>query len=95
MNLTGKLITVGTDEAGLCRALLQLDPALVAKIEHLPMYEQVEIVPCNELTRLRGIIARNAAQRVDAEGEKMHILPSDIRDSLEILYAEIEAGRTP
>jgi hypothetical protein len=33
MNLTGKLITVGIDENGLCRALVQLDPAHVAKID--------------------------------------------------------------
>lgn len=47
---------------------------------------------CRELEtenqRLRGIIARNAMQRLEGEdAARMHVTPQDIRDSLEILHA--------
>jgi hypothetical protein len=46
MNLTGKLIQVGNDpESGLCRAVVLLDREEVRMLEHLPMYQRVELVP--------------------------------------------------
>lgn len=41
-----------------------------------------------ELTKLRGIIARNAMQRLKGEDAiEMYITADDIKDSLEVLYA--------
>jgi hypothetical protein len=48
MNLEGKLIEVGTDAKGLCRAIVQLDPCEVKKVARLPMYARVELVPVPE-----------------------------------------------
>jgi hypothetical protein len=41
-----------------------------------------------ELDRLRGIIARNAMQRLRGEdATELYITADDIKDSLEVLYA--------
>jgi hypothetical protein len=61
MNLTGKLIRVGEDETGLCRAIVQLDPSEVAKIDQLPMFEQVEIVPAPNAYALKLFNAVNSS----------------------------------
>jgi hypothetical protein len=46
VNLTGKLVQVGNDpESGLCRAVVLLDREEVRRLEHLPMYQRVEVVP--------------------------------------------------
>jgi hypothetical protein len=46
VNLTGKLVAVGNDpESGLCRAVVLLDREEVRRLEHLPMYQRVELVP--------------------------------------------------
>jgi len=46
----------------------------------------------SRLFHLRGIIARNAKQRLS--DNKMHITAKDINDSMDILHEEVIAGRT-
>jgi hypothetical protein len=59
MNLTGKLVQVGNEpESGLCRAVVLLDREEVRRLEHLPMYQRVELVP---------ISAENDPERKDAK----------------------------
>lgn len=52
-----------------------------------------------EVEKRNGIIARNAATRLscneDGEILKLYVTANDIKQSLDILYAEIEAGREP
>lgn len=55
--------------------------------------EIVSVAATSEIQKLHGIIARNAATRLSGDDGKLYITPDDIKDSLEILYAEIEAGR--
>lgn len=62
---------------------------------HPTVYDMAGL--CKELERenakMRGIIARNAKQRLNDDA--MHITPQDIKDSLEILYAEQEKEKKP
>jgi hypothetical protein len=51
MNLTGKLVQVGSGpESGLCRAVVLLDREEVRRLKHLPMYQRVELVPVRNIS---------------------------------------------
>lgn len=61
----------------------QLLDSRIAKTER-------EWAGAREIERLRGIIARNAKTRLAGDSGPLFITPDDIKDSLEILYAEME-----
>ena len=48
-----------------------------------------------EVAKLRGLVARNALQRLTAMGNSSayYFTAQDIKDSLDVLYAEQDAGR--
>lgn len=91
--MTGKIIEIGDLE---CLADMPEDQRsgllILASREQLKngrnlFGEMVEIVPAGELAKLRGIIARNAMQRLKGEAAtEMYVTPEDIKDSLEVLY---------
>lgn len=68
--------------------LRQLLDSRVAKNER-------EWAGAREIERLRGIIARNARSRLSGEDGTLYVTAEDIKDSLEILYAEMERGDLP
>jgi len=54
-----------------------------------------EWVGGREIKRLRGIIARNARTRLSGDDGPLFVTPRDIKESLEILYAEMEREDSP
>ena len=74
-----------TPEDELIRQLLD---SRIAKTER-------EWVGGREIKRLRGIIARNARTRLSGDDGPLFVTPRDIKESLEILYAEMEREDSP
>ena len=110
--MTGKIIEIGdleclegqpdNERSGV---VILIDRAQLKASRNL-FGEVVEVVPESliaslreEVEKLHGIIARNAATRLscneDGEILKLYVTASDIKDSMDILAGEITAGRDP
>ena len=89
--IIGKLVRAGTfpvgdeDSRDVCPGLhISVTEDALRSIEHLPLYQEVAVVPVAELQLLRGIIARYAKQQLN--DLKFYVRPDDIKAALNIAH---------